>query len=407
MGLGIALTLLGIFICPLWRAVFPERFGVGYAAGLAVMAAGCAVLLGALVKMLRARRAGDAVPNWRPGLCAAIFFMAGAYLVAESVASIYILASGQRAAFSEFRYKDLGDGEPKYVPHPFLMFVKNSALPGVNRLGFNGPDWAPEKPAGTIRVACIGASTTEDGYPEGLAAMLRERLPGRSVEVLNFGVSGWSSAQSLVNYSLNVRHFAPDYLVIHDCPNDYMAIDYPDPRTDYAQALKIPELPGPRFDAPLERYSSAYALARWTVMRIRNLPPGPDISIMIRRESTSEGLAGAAENVGLVAGVLASNVEAMARLGAADGARTVVMTVPWDSERAAQFPNFPAFMAGGNEALRAMAARDGLALIDLEREMDGLEEFHIDAVHWNAEGVEMKSRIVCDALAVMIGEDDE
>ncbi|MBI5623734.1 MAG: hypothetical protein HY924_08155 [Elusimicrobia bacterium] len=55
-----------------------------------------------------------------------------------------------------------------------------------------------EPAAGTVRIVCVGDSTTagwpyhpRGGYPEWMAQMLPHLLPGRSFEVLNLGVHGW------------------------------------------------------------------------------------------------------------------------------------------------------------------------------------------------------------------------
>jgi hypothetical protein len=66
----------------------------------------------------------------------------------------------------------------------------------VNSFGFRDPERTREKPAGALRIACVGASTVyghsvhdEETYPARLEAYLRKAL-GRPVEVWNGGLSG-------------------------------------------------------------------------------------------------------------------------------------------------------------------------------------------------------------------------
>ena len=70
-----------------------------------------------------------------------------------------------------------------YVPHPFLQFTgPRGPVPeteGDYFLGFKDIKLSDKpKPDGLIRVACLGGSTTADGYPELLQKFLNNRVPG-------------------------------------------------------------------------------------------------------------------------------------------------------------------------------------------------------------------------------------
>ncbi len=119
------------------------------------------------------------------------------------------------------------DVEP-FVAQPFVQYTGNPDA-GYNPFGFSGPALDYGKDEGVLRVLCLGGSTTEGdtGYPHRLEGFLEEHggdLSG-GYEVLNFGLSGWSSAHSLVNFVLNGVDFAPDYVVIHQGWNDFLARD--------------------------------------------------------------------------------------------------------------------------------------------------------------------------------------
>lgn len=156
------------------------------------------------------------------------------------------------------------------VPHTFLSFAykpnevidRNQPLPyplhpnrfhsfktplRLNGHGHFGPDFARDKPPGTLRVACLGASTTAnniaDGerdytYPELLRAGLAEAFPDRPVEVLNCGIGGWVSADILINFLLNIVHLRPDYVILYHALNDLPYHLMEDFRTDYTHGRR-------------------------------------------------------------------------------------------------------------------------------------------------------------------------
>jgi lysophospholipase L1-like esterase len=70
-----------------------------------------------------------------------------------------------------------------------LLFASNS-------WGFRGKDFCPDKKAGTLRIVCVGSSTTEGSgneettYPRYLEQRLQESFPGCTLEVINAGHHG-------------------------------------------------------------------------------------------------------------------------------------------------------------------------------------------------------------------------
>jgi hypothetical protein len=93
----------------------------------------------------------------------------------------------------------------------------------INRYGFRQGDRGPKKPPNTFRVAVLGDSFIEAfQVPEDqtfCAALERELgqcefLDGRRVEVLNFGVSGYGTAQELLMLRHYVWPYEPDLVVL-------------------------------------------------------------------------------------------------------------------------------------------------------------------------------------------------
>ena len=102
----------------------------------------------------------------------------------------------------------------------------------INALGYRTREFTPEKPAGTVRVICIGGSTTvagrtnEETYPALLEARLRRRWPGLPLEVLNLGTSGVDSALWL-SWIDKVLGFEPDVVVQYEAINDIAWAELP------------------------------------------------------------------------------------------------------------------------------------------------------------------------------------
>jgi hypothetical protein len=93
----------------------------------------------------------------------------------------------------------------------------------INSHGMRGPDFATAKPAGVRRIVLLGDSVTF-GYgvseEECFATRLRLQL-GSDVEVINAGITGYSSWQGLRFYETVVREYRPDVLLVLFGYNDH------------------------------------------------------------------------------------------------------------------------------------------------------------------------------------------
>ena len=109
----------------------------------------------------------------------------------------------------------------------------------INSEGLRDREHAKAKPTGTVRIAVLG-----DSYAEALQVpledafwvVLEQRLQscpafaGRRVEVINFGVSGYGTAQELLTLRQKVWDYAPDIVLLALTTNNDI--------TDNLRALK-------------------------------------------------------------------------------------------------------------------------------------------------------------------------
>ena len=93
----------------------------------------------------------------------------------------------------------------------------------VNSNGFHDEERSHEKPANTIRIAVLGNSWTEAlqvPIEKTYTSVLQQKLnsdpcfPGKRVEVLNFGVAGYSTGQELLTLQQEVWNYHPDFVLL-------------------------------------------------------------------------------------------------------------------------------------------------------------------------------------------------
>lgn len=89
-----------------------------------------------------------------------------------------------------------------------------------NQDGLREPELSLVKPAGTFRVALLGDSLTESlqvPFEQSFAYQIQQRLSkqcSRPVQVINFGTSGYSTAQEYLQLKLQVLNYKPDLVLL-------------------------------------------------------------------------------------------------------------------------------------------------------------------------------------------------
>ena len=159
--------------------------------------------------------------------------------------------------------------------------------------GYRGPERAyrDDQDDAVYRILCVGDSVTfgfnvdqADAYPRQLEALLRQRHPGRHIEVVNAGVPGWSWVQGLrflEAYGLRLR---PDLVIAAHGTNDqFWHALVTDRERMPAGGMPAPEMRAPSF---LEQ-TSIYRLLQRLGRRVHD-PPGPSPACraeMVRTET--------------------------------------------------------------------------------------------------------------------------
>jgi hypothetical protein len=111
----------------------------------------------------------------------------------------------------------------------------------INSAGMRGPEAASRARAGTYRIALLGDSFIEAfevPFDKTIGEVLGRRLAARRggpVEVLNFGVGGYGTAQELLTLRHFVWHYHPDLVLLavttgNDISNNYAPMNQGDYR---------------------------------------------------------------------------------------------------------------------------------------------------------------------------------
>jgi len=272
-----------------------------------------------------------------------------------------------------------------YDPHPYTGYQRRRP-PG--EVTFYGDAIPRERTPGVARVACLGGSTTEGGqgsYPFHLKRLLEERL-GRRVEVMNWGVSGWTTAETLVNWVLNAQDYAPDVVVVHHAANDMRARLQPGYRSDYAhyrrpwQDLEFSWLE--KLLIEHSDWAAERALARGGASTIGDRVNFP---LTDRSRLELEALPPA------TTAAFRRNVASLCTLAAEGGAGVVLLTMPCAPAAWAELPVHERLnrrtIDEHNRILRELAAEHGARLADSAR---WVEEHGREAAGWFKDTVHLK-----------------
>ncbi len=104
-----------------------------------------------------------------------------------------------------------------------MAYLENSVYVKVNNAGFHDREHTKSKPPNTYRIAVLGDSFTEAmqvPIDKSFTSVMERDLSGcsglagKSVEALNFGVSGYGTAQELLILQHYVWDYSPDLVVL-------------------------------------------------------------------------------------------------------------------------------------------------------------------------------------------------
>lgn len=293
-------------------------------------------------------------------------------------------------------------------PASGLRIPRPSSVVGpirVNSLGFRGPEIERPKPAGRLRVAFLGGSTTfcaeasseAATWPELVVAGLRADAPDVEFDCVNGGGAGWSTSESLLNLEHRVKPLEPDVIVVYHGTNDL---------TQDTRRLAIRQglyAPGEGDTLAIGEWWLTWFLVEKNLRQLARTRPGAGARLELDSAALSEAFR-----------------ERLTRLVAeARAVAPVVVLVtfaheyrreqPPDERRAAAaaslyympFLDVDALLAlfeDYNRVVREVARASGAVLVEDEFSIPGDDAHFADSVHFRDPGLALQARRVLDAL---------
>ena len=96
-----------------------------------------------------------------------------------------------------------------------------------NSHGFRGDEFEKEKPSDTFRIFALGGSTTfgvgaadNETWPVYLQKIMNEKITGKNIEVINFGLSGGTTESYYELIKNRIFSLDPDLIIMYDGWND-------------------------------------------------------------------------------------------------------------------------------------------------------------------------------------------
>lgn len=288
-----------------------------------------------------------------------------------------------------------------YIPIP--NFARNGVL-DHNSQGYRGRAVRLEKDPGTLRVICLGGSTTYgwgvdnpgQTYPSYLESVLAQRsVPGFDrVEVVNAGIPWGTTAEILTHYHFKFHYFRPDLVVLNVGSNDAQGLTLPYFHPDYSHWRR--PISEPRPFSPAGQFLLRSRLFAFAEIAVLLSEPNPDSASFVSVDGSRpkafwyDRTAGGYADVPMDERGFKHNLEALLDEFARDGVRVVL--VPFRAAPRNRYGTaLLALMDQEESLLRELAARRHAAFAPFPIETISPGNW-IDDCHQNPAGSLEKAR---------------
>ncbi len=266
-------------------------------------------------------------------------------------------------------------------PDPVLFWRPLPVAPYTAQR-FKGPLVEVPKPPRVLRIMAYGDSNTDGpdqgGWPAELQRLLENGIR-RRVQVLNAGVSGYSSLQGLRRFRQEARRYQPDVVLVSFGWNDLPeALGKPD------KDFQVSPL------APVQR----------GLLRYR-------FYLMLRHQLTAAPQASAGTEPRVSLADYATNLAAFGEEGKRHGATVVLLTRPHRAtpREIQDNPTWRRDVPKYNEALRRVARNAGIPAVDVQRAFEGRQDLFSDECHFTTEGHRLMAELLHRELQPLLPRD--
>ena len=277
-------------------------------------------------------------------------------------------------------------------------------LPGrvarINAHGMVGPEFSWTKPPHTVRILALGDSVTyglyacgvgifcrKEPYPSALENVLNTRTSGDRFEVLDAGVYGYASLQGFRYYRVYLTGLDEDVVTVMFGWNDHGVRRGAEPDEFHSAWLR---------DLTDDAYRLAVVRTAASWIALARTAEAPPPAIFLAGDYQPRASRGDFE----------FHLELLVRAVRARGAKVVLLTEPfgpltepfqkatiaqpWVLNKLPDYSTYIAIHRTYNVSTRAVAARLGVPLVDVEREFERYDTSQLfspfDLVHPNDRG---------------------
>jgi lysophospholipase L1-like esterase len=288
----------------------------------------------------------------------------------------------------------------------------------INSQGYRGRDFLPMKSPGTLRISFYGGSSVFDylategkDWPHRIEDILRQK-GFLNVEVINAGIPGHTSFDSLERLFSEGHNFRPDYVVLYDAWNDMKYLRLNDPLLRQLGSSEIRRDPLLEYQGALDRLlcnvSQLFVRLRYRYFcykQNRNvegiIPSGEYVSKVsemgLRQyKLTVETFVDLARNIGAVP-ILMTEVHLVAKNNT-------------ESQRRRIHYNQTLLTHAGlvdayekmDQILYSVSKDKGVHLIDASKVLTGKDEFLADHVHLTNKGSKAVAEVAANEIAQVL-----
>lgn len=311
--------------------------------------------------------------------------------------------------YSQYSY--LSPDNQRYIRHHYLNYYPNPEYRRGktyhNSLGYRDREFPVKKPAGVFRIAVLGGSSTytnevkdnEKTFTAQLEKILRDKYGYENVEVINAGVGGYNSWESLINLEFRVLDIEPDLIIVYHGTNDVHArmVDPESYRGDNSGRRKQWEPPS----VPLLEHSALFRV----LLRKSGITTQVGIGNFVESDTAygpyslknHDPFELLEKNPPVYFRRNLNNMIAVSRANDADIMLSTWAYSPYFDDYAST-DYYQKGFAQNNEVVKEAAASSGVPLFDFASVMPRDKKYWADGRHVNELGAERKAELFADFI---------
>lgn len=299
-----------------------------------------------------------------------------------------------------------------YEPLPYMMFGLKPLSTGktgrwkINSLGFRGKEIPIEKPQGVFRIVAMGGSTTfgycieneEDTYPAILERLLNNVYKGNpKIEVINAGVSGYMSAESLINFQMRILDLKPDGIILYHGINDLRARMVPNFKGDYSHHRVVWSGLRERstYFSKLIEKSYILRVLRWKFTSYRSRG---DLLLLVRNSPPRSNQAQRVNYINSSVQPFIRNMRNIIKLAKSYDIKVLLLTFAYNKAMLESHSHWHEGLIEQNNALCELAESEQVPIVKLDSLMPQDPQFWCDSDQVTVAGAKVRSKIIFNRI---------